>query len=70
MLEERYSGENSEAFWELVNFLDDDKLTLFEMGCKLQNLEGEVLKKINERESLVKRSLRSKPIFVKKPKKQ
>jgi ribosomal 50S subunit-associated protein YjgA (DUF615 family) len=55
MLEEQYSGENSKAFWEIVNLVDDeDSLYLYELGCKLQNLESDVLKKINARYLLIR----------------
>ncbi|MHC4463623.1 MAG: hypothetical protein ACYS30_19665 [Planctomycetota bacterium] len=49
MIEPRYKGELSEAFWQLVHLVDDDNYTLYDLGCKLQTLEGEVLKKLQQR---------------------
>ena len=43
MIEKQYSGENSKAFWAVVNLVDDDKMTLYDLGCELQNLEEKVL---------------------------
>ena len=55
MLEEQYSGKNSEAFWEVVHLVDDEDSTLYALGVKLQDLEGEVLKKLNERAALIEK---------------
>ena len=64
MLEPQYSGYRSEAFWELVNVIDDlsgcrvpDDKSLYSMGCDLQNLEGEVLQQINIRLGKIKHRL-------------
>ena len=49
-MEVHYSGENSEEFWRRINELPPaywkahDKL--YDMGVKLQNLEGDVLKEL------------------------
>jgi hypothetical protein len=55
MTDSHYSGELSEAFWELIHVLDDEKKTLYDLGVKLQDLEHEVLKKIGERYQFVER---------------
>lgn len=55
MLENRYSGDNSRDFWEVINILDDKKLTLYEMGCKLQKLEHVVLCTIEKRRQFIER---------------
>jgi hypothetical protein len=43
MLEKQYSGDHSEAFWEIVHLVDDSEHTLYDLGCQLQTLEGKVL---------------------------
>ena len=55
MTDPHYSGEHSEAFWELIHVLDDKEKTLYELGVKLQDMEHEVLKKIGERYQFVER---------------
>ncbi|MGW8324140.1 MAG: hypothetical protein ACWGNI_00460 [Desulfobacterales bacterium] len=55
MLEEHYSGRNSEAFWELIHVADDDAGNLCALGVQLQNLEGKVLKALNKRLSLIEK---------------
>lgn len=49
----KYSGDLSKNFWRRVRSLYDggDYATwkrLYGMGCRLQNLEGKVLKALNE----------------------
>lgn len=48
MFEKKYSGDNSIAFWEMVNLIDDKDSTLYKLGCELQNLEEKVLSEIGK----------------------
>jgi hypothetical protein len=70
MLEEQYSGEKSEKFWELVNLLDDDDSTLYKIGCDLQNLESEVLGKLNKRRASIEKLKRTHDSYVKRKKRK
>ena len=47
--EEIYSGEASREFWKYVNKYGDADCMLYGLGCSLQNLEGVVLRILNER---------------------
>jgi hypothetical protein len=54
-MEEQYSGDNSREFWGIINLIDDENLSLYKLGCDLQNLESKVLHKINERRQIIER---------------
>jgi hypothetical protein len=44
----RYSGRYSHKFWEEINSLrDPQKMQAYELGCLLQNIEGDFLDRIN-----------------------
>jgi len=48
-LEPRYSGRYSEEFWAQVNALPEpQRECIYLLGCILQDLEGRVLKKLEE----------------------
>jgi hypothetical protein len=58
-MDKQYSGNNSKEFWEIVNSIDDENLTLYKLGCDLQNLEEKVFHKINERRQIIKQRSKS-----------
>ena len=48
-MDNRYSGDKSQWFWNRVNSLDHDSHawhTVYSLGCALQNLEGFVLRQL------------------------
>lgn len=45
-----YSGDNSKAFWERVNALEERWGELYALGVALQNLEGQVLRALVDAE--------------------
>ena len=44
----KYSGKDSQRFWDTINASKKHKGELYSLGCVLQNLEDFVLKRINE----------------------
>ncbi len=49
LLQSRYSGQPSRRFWKRVNSLKGkNHEAAYDMGCMLQDLEGRVLRFINE----------------------
>ena len=52
-LEKHYSGENSRYFWDKINKIEGKKgKKLYVKGCRLQNLEEEVLKELEKKFSV------------------
>jgi len=49
-MKRRYSGDKSRKFWRIIADLHDspEHDALYAAGCKLQNLEEEVLKAIEK----------------------
>ena len=45
----QYSGDNSEAFWKIINSIKNKDLNelAYSLGCDLQNYESDILGKIN-----------------------
>jgi hypothetical protein len=47
-----YSGDNSQDFWKRVNALpDDERWQLYTAGVLLQNMEGTIVRWLNQAES-------------------
>ena len=64
-MEKQYSGDNSSAFWEVINMLEDfhDKHNsnkLYGLGCDLQNLEDKMFREINKRKLSIYKRLKDK----------
>ena len=53
VVKHHYSGDASYAFWQHVNAISDSKRRdhLYSLGCRLQNLEEQVLRKLAAAES-------------------
>lgn len=51
VFEKHYSGDNSRAFWEAINNIKNAQMhdMLYSKGVELQNLEGELIRDLNER---------------------
>ena len=48
-LTSHYSGDRSRLFWDMVNSLDgEDKAEMYSLGVALQNLEGQVLRRLQQ----------------------
>jgi hypothetical protein len=56
-----YSGVRSIKFWRAINRkrngkrIKDPKFVLYGLGCKLQNLEGEILDELNKKSTKTKK---------------
>jgi len=44
----RYSGDESRKFWGEIGKVQDDDLTLYAFACALQDIEGRLLRVLNE----------------------
>jgi len=68
MIEHKYSGDLSNGFWQIVSIVDDEDLSLYQLGVQLQNLEDKVLAKLNHRVSFIQdlKSRASKRVRQKK----
>ncbi len=48
-LKYRYSGKKGKKFWNIVNgFPESERSEMYSLGVALQNLEGQVLKRMSE----------------------
>lgn len=46
----QYSGDESKGFWNLINGLKnrENSAALYALGCALQNLEGDILRRLEQ----------------------